>query len=203
MCDRDVATQTTNQASPNQHNQRAASEGFGFRLCCFRCDELGHRISKCNGLESLPRKNLLVKEELMNFTNNKDDSISDGDVLDGNGNTTLVIKKHLLTPKGDCDEDWRRSNVFHSICTIKDKVYSLIIDSRSYENMVSTEVVRKLQLTTVNHLKPCKLTWMNKDIEVIVDRRYLVYFFMGQKYFDSAWYDVVSIDAYHILLWRS
>jgi len=44
---------------------------------------------------------------------------------------------------------------------------------------------------------------MNKDIEVIVDRRYLVYFFMGQKYFDSAWYDVVSIDAYHILLWRS
>jgi hypothetical protein len=34
----------------------------------------------------------------------------------------------------------------------------LIIDSRSYENMVSTEVVRKLQLTTVNHLKPCKLT---------------------------------------------
>lgn len=69
--------------------------------------------------------------------------------------------------------------------------------------MVSMEVVRKLQLTTVNHLKPYKLTWMNKDIEVIVDRRCLVYFSMGQKYFDSAWYDVVSIDAYHILLGRS
>jgi len=39
--------QTTNQTLLNQENQRATRQGFGFRLCCFRCGEVRHRINKC------------------------------------------------------------------------------------------------------------------------------------------------------------
>jgi hypothetical protein len=121
----------------------------------------------------------------MDFTNNEDDSDSDDDVLNKDGDKTHVIRKSLLTLKDHCDKDWRCNNIFHSICTIEDKVCSLIIDSRSHKNMVYAEVVRKFQLATENHLKPYKLTWLNKDTEVIVDRHCLVSFSIGQKYFDN------------------
>jgi len=109
----------------------------------------------------------------MNFTNNEGDSDREGGVLHGDDIITLVIRKSLLIPKGDSDKDWRRNNIFHSTCIIKDIVCSLIIDSWSYKNLVSTKAVRKLQLPTKN--QPYKLTWLNSDTEVIMDRRYLVF----------------------------
>ncbi|KAG5232747.1 hypothetical protein IMY05_013G0050100 [Salix suchowensis] len=58
------------------------------------------------------------------------ESSSDGEILHGDGSTTLVIRKSLLAPKGESDEDWRRNNIFQSTCTIKDKegqtVYALM-----------------------------------------------------------------------------
>jgi len=98
-------SQTTNQARPNQKDQQATSQGSIFRLRCFRCGELGYQISEYSKLESRLRKNLLVEKETSNFTKNKDDSNSDVDVLHGDSGTTLVIRKSLLAPKGDSDED--------------------------------------------------------------------------------------------------
>ncbi|XP_042979994.1 uncharacterized protein LOC122310185 [Carya illinoinensis] len=78
----------------------------------------------------------------------------------------------------------------------------MIIDSGSCENVVSEEVVQKLQLKTDYHPKPYKSSWLNKGSEVTVDRRCLVSFSIGRKYFDNAWCDVVSMDACHVLLGR-
>lgn len=64
-----------------KNNQWATDQGYGFRLCCFICGELGHWISECNKLESHPKKNLLVDKDPINFTNNKDNSDNNGDVL--------------------------------------------------------------------------------------------------------------------------
>jgi len=126
----------------------------------------------------------------------------DEDVLYGDGQETLVIRKSLLTRKGDSGDDWLRTNIFHTICTVADKVCKMIIDSDSCENVVSDEAVQKLQLKTERHPKPYKLSWLSKGSEVKVDRRCLVSFSVGKKYFDNAWCDVVSIDACHILLGR-
>jgi len=102
------------------------------------------RISEYSKLESHLRKNLLVEEEPINFTYNENDSDNDKGVLHGDDSTTLVIKKSLLTLKGDSDKDLRHNNNFCSTCTIKDKDYSLIIDSKNCKNMVFMEVVKKL-----------------------------------------------------------
>lgn len=83
--------------------------------------------------------------------------------MHGDGSTTLVIRKSLLAPKGESDEDWRRNNIFQSTCTIKDKVCNLIIDIVSYENVISIEAVKKLQLITESHSNPSKLIWLNRD----------------------------------------
>jgi hypothetical protein len=52
--------QTTNQTLLNQENQRAIGQGFSFRLCCFRCGEVRHRINECRKPESHLGKNMLV-----------------------------------------------------------------------------------------------------------------------------------------------
>lgn len=72
-----------------------------------------------------------------------DDDEEEG-VLYEDGHETLVVRKSLLTPKGDSGDDWLRTNIFHTTCTVVDKVCKLIIDSGSYENVVSEEAVRKL-----------------------------------------------------------
>lgn len=86
-----------------------------------------------------------------------DEDGEEGDVLHRDGNKTLVIQKSLLTPKGDSDEDWSRTNIFHSTCTISEKVCKLLIDNGSYENVVFEEAVPKLQLKTDHHPKLYKL----------------------------------------------
>jgi hypothetical protein len=112
--------------------------------------------------------NTLMIEEPMDMIDlkNDDDSENDGEILYENGGTILV-------------KDWRRTSFFYSICIFKSKVYILIIDSGNYENVVLAKVVKKLQLTIENHSKPYKLTWINKDNELIVDKFCFVSYFMG------------------------
>ncbi|KAE8710906.1 putative CCCH-type zinc finger family protein [Hibiscus syriacus] len=65
-------------------------------------------------------------------------------------------------PQGD---DWLRTNIFHTTCIVADKVCKMIIDYGSCENVLSEEVVQKLQLKTDRHPKPYKLSWLNKGSE--------------------------------------
>ncbi|KAE8676344.1 putative CCCH-type zinc finger family protein [Hibiscus syriacus] len=173
---------------------------------CFRCGEQGHRATDCRKPASQKGKNLLIEENVEDETEEIGEPVYDDDeaddVLYGDGHETLVVRKSLLTPKGDSGDDWLRTNIFHTTCTVADKVCKMIIDSGSCENVVSEEVVQKLQLKTDRHPNPYKLSWLNKDSEVTVDRRCLVSFSIGRKYFDNAWCDVVSMDACHILLGR-
>jgi hypothetical protein len=75
----------------------------------------------------------------------------------------------------------RGEQFLHSTCNIKDKVCNLIIDSGSCKNVVFIEAIKKLHLTIESHPKPYKLTRLDRDTEVIMNRRWLVSFFIGQK----------------------
>ncbi|KAE8697779.1 putative Quercetin 3-O-methyltransferase 1 [Hibiscus syriacus] len=146
---------------------------------CFRCGEQGHRATDCRKPASQKGKNLLIEENAEDETEEIGEPVYDDDetddVLYGDGHETLVVRKSLLTPKGDSGDDWLRTNIFHTTCTVADKVCKMIIDSGSCENVVSEEVVQKLQLKTDRHPKPYKLSWLNKgneyDRSVIHDGR--------------------------------
>lgn len=60
-----------------------------------------------------------------------DDSKNDGEILHEDGGIIIV-------------KDWRRTSFFYSICIFKSKVYILIIDSGSQENVVLAKAVKKL-----------------------------------------------------------
>ncbi|XP_026411012.1 uncharacterized protein LOC113306269 [Papaver somniferum] len=72
----------------------------------------------------------------------------------------------------------------------------------SCENIVSEEVVRKLKLETKEHTSPYSLSLLNPGSEVKITKRCLINFSIGDKYADKVWYDVVLMDACHLLLGR-
>nr|XP_025608056.1 uncharacterized protein LOC112701524 [Arachis hypogaea] len=114
----------------------------------------------------------------------------------------LVICRNLNTARVIEDKSWRRHNIFHTRCTVEEKVCKVIIDSGSCENIVSNYMVDKLKLPTELHPHPYKLHWLKKENEVKVTRRCCVQFSMGSKYKDKVWCDVIPMDACHLLLGR-
>lgn len=57
---------------------------------------------------------------------------------------------------------------------VKGKVCTLIIDSSSYRNVDSVEIVRKLNLPLITHPHPYKLSWLNDCGEVNVSKLILI-----------------------------
>ncbi|KAF1854805.1 hypothetical protein Lal_00045061 [Lupinus albus] len=99
------------------------------------------------------------------------------------------------------DEDSQRNNIFHSRCLVYGKVCLLMIDSGSHANIVSSRVVKKLNLITIPHPSPYRLQRSNEDGEVIVNKQVGIPFSIG-KYEDLVLCDVAHNGACHIILGR-
>lgn len=77
----------------------------------------------------------------------------------------------------------------------------MIIDSGSTNNLVSTEMVEKLELETTAHSSPYKVSWLHKVNQVMVSQQCKVQFkIRGSK--DEILCDVIPMDVCHILLGR-
>jgi hypothetical protein len=78
----------------------------------------------------------------------------------------------------------------------------MINDNGSCTNIVSSTLVRKLNLNTSKHVKPYKLQWLNEYGEVRMTKQVLVSFIVG-KFKDEVICDIVPKYATHLLLGRS
>jgi hypothetical protein len=77
----------------------------------------------------------------------------------------------------------------------------VIIDSGSTDNLVSTEMVDKLELKTTTHPKPYKVSWLQKGHQVMITKQCMVEIKIG-GYKDEILCDVTPMDVCHILLGR-
>lgn len=78
----------------------------------------------------------------------------------------------------------------------------MIIDGSSFKNVVSTDMVDKLQLKTKDHSHPYELVLLEKKREK-VSKRCPVQVSIGKRYKDEVLCDVVTMDACHFLVGRS
>ena len=183
----DQNTRGTRPQEPRPNPQCTQGQSSNSNIRCFRCGELRHQSTDCRKSTTKTGKNLLIEDEIVEEQVDIGDPIfyegNDRDILYGDGIETFVVRKNLLTPKDDSEDDWLRSNIFHTTCTITEQVCKLIIDNGSCENVVSEEALKKLQLKVDRHPKPYKLTWLKKGSEVIVNKRCLVSFSIGKKIF--------------------
>ncbi|GJW59663.1 putative CCCH-type zinc finger family protein [Tanacetum coccineum] len=116
----------------------------------------------------------------------------------------LVIQRvlNVTVSKSVDDNLWLRNNIFRTKCTSKGKIYDMIIDGGSCENVVSTYMVEKLGMKTEDHPESYQLTWLKKGNTVKVNKHCLVQFSIGKNYKDEVWCEVIPMDAAQILLGR-
>jgi hypothetical protein len=73
---------------------------------------------------------------------------------------SIMMRKVLLNPEKEEKDPVQRNNLFRSPCKKKYRVCKVIIYSGSTNNLVSTEMVEKLELEKTAHPNPYKLSWL-------------------------------------------
>ena len=71
-----------------------------------------------------------------------------------------MLRKVLLKPEATVEKPVQRNHLFRTTCKTKDRVCKVIIDSGSTDNLVSIEMVDKLELEATAHPKPYKVSWL-------------------------------------------
>lgn len=83
----------------------------------------------------------------------------------GDSEPMLIVNCVFFTYKGQNKDKWLEQNIFQTTYIIGEKVYRVVIDPGSCENVISKEVVTKLILKIEPHKTPYKLTWLKKEIK--------------------------------------
>lgn len=195
---KDIVTTAANRAPMNTTTSGSTRPG-----ACFSCGGFGHRQTSC------PRRiRTLIADEIGEndqldtpLYDEEQSTVIHEEFVDGDVGQALVLRRACLAPK-QSDNEAQRNQLFESTCTINGKVCRFIIDSGSCENVIATDAVNKLALTSEMHPKPYSLAWLQGGNNITVDRRVLVNFLIGSKYVDSVWCDIVPMDACHLLLGR-
>jgi hypothetical protein len=79
------------------------------------------------------------------------------------GYKSILVQRVLSTQVQHEPEKLQCHNLFHTFLIIKDCRVRTIIDSGSYNNLVSSDLVKKLGMTTRAHSKPYHLEWLNNS----------------------------------------
>ena len=77
----------------------------------------------------------------------------------------------------------------------------MITDSGSSTNLALEELVTKLQLQRLKHLKPYHVSWIKDEHKILVSEQCVVKFKIGH-YFDEVLGDIMPMDCCHIFLGR-
>ncbi|GAV61342.1 hypothetical protein CFOL_v3_04869 [Cephalotus follicularis] len=87
----------------------------------------------------------------------EEDGSSEGEhlIVDPMERDVLVIRRALHAKVNEVDD--KRENIFQSLCVVKGKICSLIIDSEICTNIAATTLVEKLGLPTTAHPSQYKL----------------------------------------------
>jgi hypothetical protein len=76
------------------------------------------------------------------------------------GGKSLMMREILVKPEKEPEELVQRTSLFRTACKVKHRVCKVIIDSGSTNNLVSTEMVEKLELNTTTYANPYKVSWL-------------------------------------------
>jgi hypothetical protein len=100
---------------------------------------------------------------------------------------------------GEPDESEEGKRLFHSQMWVKDTLLHFIVDSDIQKNLISTEVVKRLDLSTTPHPQPYTIGWLcqGSDLRVIQQCR-LSYNIKPFK--DEVLCDVSSLEVCDVLM---
>jgi hypothetical protein len=142
---------------------RGRGRGRGGVITCFTCGKDRHKAVDC------PDRKMDGGKAHVAEAQRRD--IEDEDTGSGE---SLTVYKALLTPEEEVDSSAQRCRLFRTTCKTKVWKCKVIVDSGSTDNLISTEMVEKLELKTHKHPSPYKVTWLQKGHQVCVTKQCLV-----------------------------
>ncbi|XP_040863604.1 uncharacterized protein [Glycine max] len=181
-------------------SDEALKKARSSKIKCFKCLGRGHIASQCP-----TKKIMLLKEdgEIISESSSESAPSSDEEEYEEEreSEVDLFMIRRILDSQAVELDDGQIKNIFHAKCLIQGKLCSLIIDSGSCANVASARLVSKMNLETKPHPRSYKLQWLSEDDEITMNRQVEVGFSIG-KYEDFVLYDVVPMEACHLLLGR-
>jgi hypothetical protein len=82
-----------------------------------------------------------------------------------------MMRKVLLTPEKEVQESSvQRTRLLITACKTRDRVSKVIVDSGSTNNLISTKMVKNLELEMTDHPSPYKVLWLQKGHQVTVTK---------------------------------
>jgi hypothetical protein len=169
---------------------RGRGRGRGGEVKCFVCGKIGHKSYECPDKKKDGGETHIAEAQGWNV-----------EAEDAEGGRSLMMRKVLLKPEKEAENPAQRNSLFQTACKTKDRVCKVIVDSGSTDNLVSTEMVEKLELETIVHPSPYRVSWLQKGHQVNVTKQCLVEFKIG-GYKDEILCDVIPMDVCHLLLGR-
>ena len=146
-----------------------------------------------------------VEDDLALAANHIIDSEIKEEVIDSMTATASyksILVQHTLSTQLEHEREMLQChNLFHTFLIVKDCCVCTIIDSGSCNNLVSSDLVKKLGLTTRAHSKPYHLKWINNSGKEKVTQSARIHFFIG-SYHDYADFDVVLMQVCSLLFGR-
>ncbi|XP_048617123.1 uncharacterized protein LOC106421507 [Brassica napus] len=185
-------TNQTDQGKTQAQNLRTRD------IVCYKCQGKGHYARDC------PNKRVMVLKADGEYESQDEAEVgavvSDEEVTDYPETGELLVTRRALSALFD-PETIQRENIFHTRCSVEQKVCSLIIDGGSCTNVASKYLVDKLGLIKTPHPLPYRLKWLNDETELKIAEQVAVSFSIG-KYHDEVKCDVVPMQSGHLLLGR-
>eukprot|EP00253_Pinus_taeda_P032532 PITA_32532 len=174
---------------------RGTGRGRGIGYQCYRCHKWGHRSFECPEIDSTGQRGAYMAqpEEAAAPPQEAENAPETGEAL--------VLHKVLVKPVDDSIEQTQWKALFRTVCKAQGKCCKMIIDSRSTDNLVSVEMVEKLELKRLKHPTPYRVSWLQKGHQLLVDEQSEVEFQIG-RYKDKIVCDIMPMDVCHILLGR-
>ena len=138
---------------------------------------------------------------MADYEDEDEDEVQDSDFVDEEGEAaTCIIQQVIIQPKNS--DITQRHQIFYSRCSVKNKVYNLIIDKGNCENIILTALVNYLNLETKPHAHQYTIGWIKKGPCRKVTNLCYVLISIGKFYQCSVTCDVVDMYACQILLGR-
>jgi hypothetical protein len=162
---------------------RGRGRGRGGVITCFTCGKNGHKSFECPEKKKEPRETHIAEAQRR-----------DVETEYAEGGRSLFMQKILLMLEKEMEKLAQRNSLFSNACKTKDRVCKVIVDSGSTDNLVSTEMVEKLELETTDHPSPYKVSWLQKGHQVNVTKQCLVDIKIG-GYNDKILCDVIPMDV--------
>ncbi|XP_039118780.1 uncharacterized protein LOC120254819 [Dioscorea cayenensis subsp. rotundata] len=108
---------------------------------CFKCRGYGHIAADCPNQKIIS----IVEEEIEEESDEDEVECSQMEEVVHADEGELLVCRSLNVQRTQ-EDGWLHHNIFHTRCTCHGKVYDVIIDGGSFENVVSSDMVDKLQL---------------------------------------------------------